>query len=873
MTWDRFLEEGQGGIAVRIEIEGLAVQFCSDPAMERTLADGRRVVYCLAPMAEGFTIEELVHIPEATIEVQGNQLSLFETYAEDLSQLFNALPTIVTQLAATIAKDATTLEVVSGSNIVIGDVLHLGTEAVKVTSIAASGAGATLTITRAYWGTIAQRHYSADAATGGKWLTVSNTPSRVRGRRVRVYGYGEGDDLQGDGTQIWLGRANTDPALGQHGTTWRLQVESIAAQLRQKIGSELASPLGARGIFYSWLAPLQFSAYELTTDPITRNIETTSFVGFWETQADFVAELTTRLQSFATAAGFASTLRAVVLPDGTWTIQVIVGASVATLGVRIESPLDGTIPIFPDWRDMSGHSVPAGAVVVGQIYNAIWQTTPEGGARGVPRGFFGSPDWNLPAPNPERSVPAFAATQQSTRVYVNGPVSSDWTGAKVQLPGGASGFQATIASVDTDKNSILLGAGVIGAGNVLYGAAALISITPGRTLATGSIADFRNALISEGPEFANRGTMPFFGDATSPDLADWSAAAIIAARGHAYLSSRLYTVFAESGLDEYLSHHFRLLSLFPALDANGRIGIRNFSTPNSTTDLAEQIDDEILDGDWATLEPDAQGNVNTVEFSVGYDPTTDKFATNTITVQDATAVEDDHEKRKLQIAPKSKALGVDGLDASEATRIALPVLGYFGQPYKQITIAVSWKLFPTRCGDVIAVNSQHLPAFTGLRPMSQVVGIVVGRHWTFGDAHGTLTILVTAQNVAGYAPSAEVASQSNVAGNTWDITIRTGLYAPAGTTEDEFFTVGDVVDVVQRRTVTPTTVRGTISAINTSTHVIRVAFNAAWTPGASLWELEFADYAAATTTEKLYCYIARRDGTIGGTTSARTFAP
>src|SRR5688500_11920390 len=124
MAGDVLLETGSAGIAVRIEIEGLQYEFCSDPGMVQTLGDGRSRIYALAEMGEGIVIEDSVNIPEAMLEANGCSVPIFETDDEEVAQAFWFLPDIERHLAATadVADTALTLYTTSGLN--DGDILH-----------------------------------------------------------------------------------------------------------------------------------------------------------------------------------------------------------------------------------------------------------------------------------------------------------------------------------------------------------------------------------------------------------------------------------------------------------------------------------------------------------------------------------------------------------------------------------------------------------------------------------------------------------------------------------------------------------------------------------------------------------------------------
>ncbi len=870
MSWQSFLDEGSGGVAFRVSVEGLAIEFVTDPALEQTTTDARRRVLCMD--WKGIVLDEKVNIPEATIDVAGNRIELYETEDEDLSSLFMARASVETVLAASATVTANVLTVTNASGIAAGDVAHIGTEAIKV--LAVSG-NAIAVASRGYWGTTAQAHYSADSAANGQLTKLRDRHRRLRGRRVRIYAYGEGDDPTGDGTQIWLGIVQTEAALDDHGIKWSFQCENIAAALRTKLGNDLANPLSPRGIYYHWAAPL--AVFIAETGTANRFAQMGLFFGFYETQQAFISALQAWLD--ARTAAFACVYRVVPDEGGTWSIEIVVTAPVTDVDMRIQSDVDGRI-LDAKWLDSSG--AVATAFTVGQSYRLDWTDVTVPGARGVPRGRFGmgsshSRPGGGTTINPNMADETQREAFPETRIYVSHPIANDWSGVTVEWGGDQGAVGYLIVGRNTATNSIeiqqpqLAVFGLQGAAT--YTPAMMPSIKPARTLGIGTIADLRDAIVLNAPVYANRGATPWL---TDGDIADWTNVVAAASRGLPFLEQRTFLIYQAGDLAEYLAHHFRLYSVFPILDDEGKIALKRFEVPNASTADITVIDDEVLEGSWATLSPDDQGSVNTVVLKLGYDPREDKHA-RTITIVDQDAYTDDHETRALEVEPKSITAYESRLTPEEAAQIFMPVLGYFGAPVLTVTISVTWQLFPLRLGDVVSLTSQHLPAFTGVRPMSEIVGVVVGRRWVTGEASGQLRVLVTDQNVAGYSPAAYIGSSafSNVAGNTWDITITTGRYAPSGHTEDEFFVATDVVRLVQYDSVSPVEYTGTVVSVNTTTHVIRVTFTSALSsPGTSTWWLQFASYSAITTDQRTYCVIASDDERIGGTsTAARTFAP
>jgi hypothetical protein len=246
-----------------------------------------------------------------------------------------------------------------------------------------------------------------------------------------------------------------------------------------------------------------------------------------------------------------------------------------------------------------------------------------------------------------------------------------------------------------------------------------------------------------------------------------------------------------------------------------------------------------------------------VVFSTGYVPAEDEWEGPEVEVIDRLSQALDHQDRPMAIQPRSTAGNDTALSGSDAAEMALPVLALFGYPHDFVEVHVSWKLFDVRLGDAVSFSAEHLPDYrTGARPVESVAGTVTGRSWTLGEAHGTLTVLISWSNVAGYSPTARVSSQANVSGNTWDLTVNHTLYAPRdGTPVDEFFAAGQQVRVMEYDALSPTTVAGEVVSVNMTTHVIRVLFDGAWTPGASTWELIFDSFfgGGLTAAQEQFC--------------------
>lgn len=860
MSFSTLIATGSGGLGVRLVVEGLEVQFVTDPSMERTLADGRRRICCLPLMGEGIVFDDSVNIPEAMLESQGTTVRILETEDEDIARVLRYRPVIERYISATIDEAASTVDLLSTAGISVDDVVHVGTEAMLVTGVTST----TLTVTRGYWQTVKQTHQSNTGEIPYRSLT--ERPLSIRGRRAYIYLYSDGDDPQGDGTQAWLGQVTANPRLSDAGIVWQLSLGSIAERLQGTLGGDLDTPRSARGIYYPWSSPLRVWIREWTSSGTSFARSSLRLAGFFETQQDFLDTLTTDLAALATADSLQCEYRAVTSSQG-WTIEVTVGGSVVEVGVEARSTVDGQTfsteapdrMVYDDGSDVGvGVTLSAGD----RIYAAWNARFDRPGYRQVPRGSsrFGGigtdADETLRTTWPER------------RIYLDGPVSADWTA--IQLKWNEGGSRASsdlfaLSSVDTTDRWIEFRVGVRlvseGVVDFDYTRALPVEVRPTRLFVENSnLAALRDALVTEGPAFCNTGTAPFL---SVVDLASWLLPVVEAAR-FSWQRFRTLALAVPVELEELLAAEFRMLGLFPVIEPDGRIGVRRIDIPNASTFSATLLDDEVHSASWSSMEAGNQ-TINRWVFETGYDPVEDEWNGPTFTTSDMSSYAQDHTDRPLEVKPWSTTSRL--ITPSSVAEAALPVLSLFGFAHDYMTVNVSWRHFNVYLGDVVRFSAHHLPDYTtGQRPVTRVVGIVVGRRWALGEAYGTLRLLVPWQNVAGYSPTARVVSQVDLGGDEWELTVSPSLYAPTGQTPAALFAGGDVVRLIQYDAESPTVLDGIVTAKNVPANQITVQFSSTWTPGASTWELCYASWADATADQREdYAYIADADGTIDGT--------
>ena len=869
MTLARLLETGSGAMEARLVFEGLGIELVSCPDMERTTGAGRERVYCFDlfnPAGSlGLVIDESVNIPEAVLEAPGTSIRLNERNDQILAQTFSWRPDQEWWIAQNIDVTDTTVDLFgSADGLADGSVVYVGTETMLVTGVS----GTTLTVERGHWQTIPQKHWSGEG--GIPQRTMHNRPLRVRGRRVYLYLYGDADDLQGDGTQVWIGHASSDATFDDAGTVCRIQLASIAERLKGKLGGELDVPLVPRGIYYPWNAPLRISIGENGAGVFPpAGAGVADFTGFYETQEEFCDALTDWLAGFKIALNsittIASTYTAIPTADGRWTVQVVVGAAVTEVTVHVQSSQDGETASDSTYMQTTpggGESVVG--LTAGQLIYPLW-TPRNADDRLVPRGHFDA--WN-DGPTPPARDPSVRTTWPSSRVYLDRSVSNDWSALIVGWPDSA--FAHRITALDTTANYVEVNRrnGSTTFLDYRYGAWSLPNFHPTRAIGRGTLETLRAGLVTNGAEYCNRAGMPFLSDA---DLASWADVIAEAARGRDWLLSRDYVLMQSVDLEDLLQHEMRLYGVFPIIDSTGKIGVQSLERVTSggeATDIT--VDDELITVGWSSQQRAGQ-TVNIVTLKTGYDPAEDEWMGREIVSQDMASYAQDHEDRPLEIEPRSTAVvGDEFIPPEDAADIMRRVSDVFGYPYDFVAVNVPWTHFHLRLGDPVNFSCDHLPDYrTGRRPTTEARAIVVGRKWALGDAHGTLKLLVHGLSVSGYAPTARVLSQLDSGGDLWKLTVDNALYAPADATVASFFAVGFKVRVVEFGKQSPTIVSGTVEAVGDDD--ITVQFDSTWTPGSATWELCFQSYDAVTDDQKSYAFIASSG--LLGTSSGRVYAP
>ncbi|UJR79848.1 hypothetical protein [Sandaracinus amylolyticus] len=929
-TWQNVIATGVGGDGVefRLVVEGAPFEFVTCEEMSGACTEsgqlGVRRVNGLLRESVGFT--ESAYLAGAKIDIGLSPLRIVETPGADLdaaTSMFTPIPQPQAWLATTLGPDPftdTTAVLNSTVGLAEDEYLHLDTEVVRIASISDS---TTAIVERAQWRTTAQRH-PVEATDGTPRIrALRDFPSTWIGRRIWVYAHGADElDVGDTGTLIFRGVILNDPQLeGGEATTWIINIDSRWSILAQELGAELDVKRQVAGVYYpgayAYTIWVRRSLSDLSADAYEGDVKI-QICGFYRTNKDFCEALCAALNADPTIAGWG------------FVFSYTADASAWQLNVRVPSParypkLFGGGPVDGYFNGRVGELVdPLGAgrilvaldsVAANQTYTVLWGDDMSVAAFTLPAGLFGEIAWgfagwrppfvpladmrreprtiNAPSTGWAHSSAADVASFPTTRVHLNS-VSGLTANATLLISelGAAEDVPARAFQIDTVDPST---GGVVCEGVRPLGL--LVAGTQSQTIAAAikypaasegtTFAGFRDELVAAAPEVANVGGAPFVLD---DDLADWTAVVdeIVNIQPHLY-GERQYAFREGVRLDDVLEHEAMLHGVFFYLDADFKIALRPLTIdtqPVPDSHVLSNAGGTLLDVDgFGQLTSGSDGNVNVVEFKLGYDPIEGKHTRGSIRVRNVEGMSEARKERVLEIAPLSSFyVAGERLTTERAMQIANPVLTLFGGAIRHYSFPVSLRHFNVLVGDSVLISSDAMPYNgaravndpTGLRGMRGARAIVVGRDWSeIASCVGRLTVLITGVDLPTYAPSGSVNSASG-SGTSWTLTLAGTYYAPAGKTDASYFRVGDAIRLHEWDSDTPTQRNGTITSI--AGNDIGVTLTSSWSGTGGndyvlLWDS--ANVATASQRER-HAFIAGPDMRIDDGADgvpARRFAP
>jgi hypothetical protein len=855
-----------------------------------TIPDGRTRVNGL--MREGAGFAENAYIAGAELSASINAVRIMETpypHLDSASSVFAAIPDTRCYLASTLSASATSMTVDSDDDLSVGDFLHVSTEVLKVAALPGADV---VTIVREQWRTTAQRHTVTTSAGAPATRALRTSPRVWAGRRCWMYAHGASEFGVGDeGHLLWRGTIASEPQLDADGIMWSLPIGSRWSLLDQEIGTDLDKPRALRGIYYPGVAPFTVSYFvssDETRAGLTSALTPTvvRIVGYYETQETFCEALVAALN--ASSASFEFGWQDT---NGQWDLLVTVPTPARYLLMSGGSHVDGwfngsLVANSGDEVDYAGRGPVLGTAADGTTYFIGWSDAPAlggflgtdpaaieiGQLRRVPRSINSPTDWT-------RDSAANVALHPSSRCYLDSVVGLAAGSMLIVSEGdGEPRPPIEVTSVDTATGSVDASAsfGLVATGSF---APSIIASNSYSDADGTTLAGFRDALIAAAPDGANDASTPWV---TTDDLADWTAKVDTAANGRGFLEHRGYVFRQGVRTSDVIKHECRAYGLFPYHDADFKVALRPVTIDTAAVPSSRWLDADdgtLLTGNsFGEIRSGEDGNVNVVEWKRGYDPVEDKHTGASITVVTVEGISEAKKRRVLEIAPKVAPISND-VDVDTAYRLSDPIRALFGGQILHYVFSVPISFWGVLIGDSVRITSPQIP-YKGKRAIhdpgqgfTSKQALVVGREWDIENGTGKLTVLVTGLRVAGYTPSARVASQSG-ATTTWVLTVDTARYAPSGGTDASYFVVGDEIRLIEWDAAVPTVLTGNVTAQSGDT--ISVLLDGTWTPGAATWVLSYGPSHLVVGDQSDYCFFASSARRIddGGTgVPARVFAP
>lgn len=876
------LASGDGVLRARLVIAGWPSIYCDSQSLVGLLSDGRRQRDGLDP--ETLRIAATADLVRAEIEEQGATIELTDDSSNAITASLAAVPTARCWIANDATASAITINVTSTDGFPASGTIHIGTEAIRYASKSAT---AFLSCIRGAWDSTALAHYAGDGESTVAAL-VTDTPETIIGRRVSVYLYGSADPLtaSGGGTERWRGivRSAAEYTAGR----WSFAVEPVSWILDQPIGGELVDGVPIRGIYLPASGAIDIQITRLSgaseTDTVTADSANVLLSGFWADQAAFCTALTAALASETAGWSWDGDTELYAEPVGAsgYRITYRVGATNAYFlrfgpgGGATDNRISPVDTMAGSWT-APGSTAPVAGVAASGIYQIEVSASD-------PRGVIGGA-----ASLGARRFYDFArsGSYPSDRIYLGGRVVPATT-MRVVVDPGVEDVDASpplhVSSVDTSARWIgvplTLRAplpGTADGGYWLLGSQTVLRIM--RLIASGHVGDLLDALVADSPTLAATGVLPLVvpGDISS----DWTELEA-AIGGSGWGSREWYAGLTSMTLRDMVTPELRAVGCYLAPTTTGALSIRRLRPPLRTDPTAGILDEDVVGGGLPALSLSPSGFLREVLYRTGWDQGEGEHMGVNLRVRSLAVPTST--SGVLEVAPRSVPVGDVGsyeYSIEEAYLLASAALGLFGRPYRVATLSeVSIAMIDAaQVGSIVVVQTDYLPALDGTMGLDQV-GMVTGYDWSPYEGRGKITVLLQELETGGYSPAFRVANQSG-AGATWTLTITLAPHT-AESTVATWLQAGDEVRVIERDSVSPTRLSGTIDSIDSAT-TLTVTFDSTWTPGASEWVLCYDTTALVDETRGVrgwaqtdFAMIAGSDRRIAlgsGDVDAREFSP
>lgn len=867
---------GNGNLNWRVVVHGWPYQFVTDDMAVGVLSDGRSRLGGLS--IKGAVIGENSHLAEGLPDIDGMSVTILDkdngTFRWPATEALTKHPHAVGTLNGSYDEADTVFTVNDTTDFVIGTRYHLGKEVLKVAS---KPGGSVLIMTRGEWDSSAQAH----AQTVGAQRVdpeFTDRPEFMTGSRVEIYAHGPNEiELTDSGTLAWRGVVNSEPQ--DTGTGYRIRFDPLTKLFDQEISSDFEDPLNVIGVYYAWDSALQVQMRERSAAAFDSSIAATASVrldGYFVDQGAFAEALQAAIDT--ATSGFTGSV--FVLSEGAsgWSIGFTTTGTPKYIDIDVSSTIDGKLSVAP----VDSSETPVRVVGTGD-YTYRWNPLSYMPPR-PPRGY---PD-PRPRPAPFRGVPRAAYDRpnlvDAPRYIPDVPDDTNAPGFRIHLDKAhlltvgdhvvnINGYPFQIAATTTTTGAVDLDDGAHPAvlGNHTRERPSVFTAVTYFGDGPTDLYGFITNLITKSTALAHVGGMPHL---LASDFADWQAEVDAASQGRAYLTRRVYAFAAGTKLKDILEHELRIYGLYMYIDASAKLAVRRLRIPATTETSAESIDSDSTGAGASRSKSEftPDGVINVVKIKTGWNREEEEHLGPTFETRHVRSISRLAKRRVLEVSPE---IAVDGPGPSVDDMRALtdPVRSIYGGRYQVITLPVTWHHFDLLNGDTVTVSTKHMP-LDGVRGMTDKIAQVVGQKWPLDAPMGSLKLMLSGLNVAGYAPTGRVASQSG-SGTAWVVTLEANHYAPAGEVDASYFLAGDRIVLMQWDSSSPTKVIGIVDSV--SGNDVTLTMDATWTPGSDTWNLDFGTLADITTSGNAsqleYAFCADSDQRLNGTSQAQVFAP
>jgi hypothetical protein len=907
MTWNQIIDSTVGGNGVleyRLVIEGFDYCFVTAQEMANNSVQPKRINGLLRT---GVQLSQEIALPEATLNLNSNNFTIVD-YQEQATIAFCRKPTFTAYLVQNISPADTTLTVSNITGLNVGDYLWIGSESMRVMGLIVGASLPQVIVQRGCYSSTPQAHYTLTDLGLPIRPLIQNCPFTIERRRAYLFAYGSGDDMQGNGTLIWRGVVKTQPVI--RGTNYAIQVGPITELLKTEISVD-AEEVKLRGInlgAYKWVINMEFlNGSDLKTSPVTSEAIIYAS-GFYEDIYALAADL--NLQALLASSAVSNVRCGVqITNDGELIFTQQTDLATATCRFTTVMPptkYKGSTAVsdyFTFEPENYAYQVFNNRVAVEKKTRSI-STDATFATRLVNKAF--PTQLTIYTTNPPlEGMNNYAANGNfGKRLYVNTDTTNTYlTDLSILGTDGSAIAQVYYANytkadlvVDNSaryiETNLYFNQPVTQKGDFVivnndYKIALATSFDQGRTdTVANNVVDFIDAIIEKSPENTPNGVISLI---TSNDIDNADMRVQINKLSLKPFQANRKWIFSKKSdtLEKILNEEFKLIGVFPALTADGKLtfkSLRNIN-PYEEPDYTIDADDILTDKSFPVIESNKYGVYNSVKIKNGYNPATQKFESPDIVQNNIESIQIYGRAKQIEIAAIGKTQYASNqvtAHISDFEDIMYRATSLLARDYWVMTVEVPLKFFSIPLGSTIRIKNKQVPNFTpnfnyltSRRGSGRILGRVTGKNFNLETGFGSLTILISDQEYQGtdsnvkaiYAPDCLISTVTSLGGGFYSLALDTtysSLLVPSGQTLSSYFNVNDGIRLDRWNSTTQDTGYGSIAAITGTGNALTLIVNLN-SPGSApsgigtstnKYTVKVSDinYTGTTTAQKVYAF-------------------